>query len=150
MENLFYEYENFLRTNSKETINIGFSDLLGKSIIRIFQVRDEAIVICTSDGFIYFLHNIQDCCESVYIDDICGELENSTGLVVLAEEVTNLDPKLDKSFDSATWTFYKLNTVKDSVTIRFLGESNGYYSESVNFQKFFCPEFQLHLKINNF
>lgn len=58
----------------------------------------------------------------------------------MAEEETNCeehppDYSPHPYIDSFTWTFYRFATVKGYVTVRWLGESNGYYSESVSFMK---------------
>jgi len=54
----------------------------------------------------------------------------------MAEEVSNSDPVEGVSpYDSFTWTFYKLATAKGYVTLRWLGESNGYYGEEVTFNR---------------
>lgn len=90
----------------------------------IFENEEEKIV---------FQHN-QECCEDVYIEDICGELidlENSP--IIQAEESTNSDTN---DLISSTWTFYKFATVKGYVTVRWIGSSNGYYSESVDMEVF--------------
>ena len=51
--------------------------------------------------------------------------------ILLAEEVTQ---EKEDNVD-AMWTFYKLSTIWANITIRWLGESNGYYSIGVNFNQ---------------
>jgi hypothetical protein len=117
-----------------EYVNI--ESLLGKVITGIKKSEDEMFFIC-DDNSTYKMYHDQDCCESVTIEDICGDLSDLIGSpILMAEEVTsNENPEgctLEYQ-DSFTWTFYKLATVKGYVTIRWYGESNGYYSESVEF-----------------
>ena len=109
--------------------------LEGKTLKDIKVKRNEEIIFTVDDGTKYKMFHDQCCCEHVYIEDICGDIENLIGSpIVMAEEVSNYDMgKLDKWDDSYTWTFYKFATVKGYVTIRWYGTSNGWYSESVDF-----------------
>ena len=119
-----------------------FEVLKGKTLTEIKGSEgDDELVFITSDGESYKLYHRQDCWESVDIDDICGDLGDLLNSPVLkAEEVvSDENPEgVSKEYQdsySYTWTFYKLATIKGSVTIRWYGESNGYYSESVSFCK---------------
>jgi hypothetical protein len=113
-----------------------FSVLVGKTIAEVRHSADEIKFICT-DGSEYQQYHVSDCCESVTVEDICGDLNDITGAPVLsAEVVTSAEnpPDIKKEYqDSFTWTFYKIQTQKGAVTIRWYGSSNGYYSESVDF-----------------
>jgi len=112
------------------------SELLGKVLIKVEAMagNDEILFIC-QDGSKYRMFHDQDCCESVSIEDICGDLDTLIGNpLLMAEESTNQEGS-KKYAESFTWTFYKFATIKGYVTIRWYGESNGYYSEEVNFEK---------------
>jgi len=114
-----------------------FSDLLGKVLIKITKSsnsdNNDEICFYLSNGAIISQYHNQDCCESVYIEDINGDLDDLIGYPLLqCEESTSDGPATE---ESSTWTFYKMATIKGYVTIRWLGVSNGYYSESVNINK---------------
>jgi hypothetical protein len=120
-----------------------FSDLVGKTLDSIFGRRgDEEMVLLTTDGDRFIMFHDQDCCETVRIESIDGDAADLIGSpILLAEEVSHSDetpegtPPPEYPDDSYTWTFYKLATIKGSVTIRWFGSSNGYYSESVTFAR---------------
>ncbi len=110
--------------------------LMGKTLSKIREDSAELVFIC-EDGEKYMMSHIQDCCESVFIEDISGDLQDLVGSpILIAEEVyeDNRGP-LNGYDESYTWTFYKFATVKGYVTVRWYGSSNGYYSESVNFDR---------------
>lgn len=118
-------------SQSRHMIKVNTFELLMGRTIQKIDKTDDQIVFYTDLGTFKMYHD-QDCCEHVRVEDIVGDLNDIIGLpVTLAEETTNNTRTEDA--DSCTWTFYKIGTVKGTVTIRWLGESNGYYSESVDF-----------------
>ncbi len=113
------------------------TELIGKTL-SVVRNNGDTVDFITTDGDSYQLYHDQDCCEGVAVEDVEGDLNDLTGSpITQAEEVASSEPFNGKpeNPDSYTWTFYKLATVKGYVTIRWLGESNGYYSESVSFKK---------------
>jgi hypothetical protein len=119
-------------------MNTKFSDLVGKTLSAVRENSDDEIVFTSVDGETFKLLHCQECCESVVIEDICGDLDDLVGVpILLAEEAESAEcpPDSKSCNDSNTWTFYKLRTIKGSVDIRWHGSSNGYYSESVDFIK---------------
>jgi hypothetical protein len=117
-----------------------FEDLNGKTLTKVEQIGDDRIRFEVDDGTAYELYHMQDCCESVVVESVVGDFADLVGTpILLAEQAESSDdpPGATHEYppESQTWTFYKLRTIKGSVDIRWHGESNGYYSESVDFAK---------------
>ncbi|MGL5075484.1 MAG: DUF7448 domain-containing protein [Waterburya sp.] len=111
-----------------------FSELVGKTILSIERNADnDELIFNCNDGSVYKMYHEQDCCENATIESMVGDLNDVCNTPILrAEEVSNDDPDAEQS---ATWTFYKLATIKGYLDVRWYIESNGYYSESVDFVK---------------
>jgi len=134
--------------------DIKMESLIGKTFVSVTQIADEKIVFVSDAGEEYTMYHSQDCCESVSIEDVCGDLNDLVGSPILrAEERSSSEPTPELAAqratekaeaeakdeyyygaESETWTFYEFATNKGSVTIRWYGTSNGYYSESVSFE----------------
>ena len=118
-----------------------FEDLQGRVLTRVEKINDDELRFYLTDEHYVRMYHEQDCCESVSIEDIVGDLHDLVGTpLLLAEETVNDDCDIDQdtddsySYDSETWTYYRFRTIKGSVDIRWYGTSNGYYSESVDIE----------------
>ena len=122
---------------------INISELIGKTLTeanQIYNGEQDKILFTTSEGRKYEMYHEQDCCESVTIEDVVGDYADLLGTPILtASEDSNWDGDKDGYAESVTWTYYRLSTIKGSVSIRWYGTSNGYYSESVSFREIAQP-----------
>jgi hypothetical protein len=111
-------------------------ELIGKTLVSVEKTKydgGDSLVFHTLEGKKYRMFHSQNCCENVYIESITGELSDLVDSPIrIAEESSN---RSDTEWGSNTWTFYKLASRKGYVDVRWFGESNGYYSESVDFME---------------
>jgi hypothetical protein len=134
-------------------VEVTIKDLIGKVMKSVEDIAGREIIFTTEDGRQYQMYHQQDCCESVYIESIIGDLDDLVGSPILMAEESSFHGKeslpvheqvrvkIQKAStpyyctdESQTWTFYKFATSKGYVDIRWLGESSGYYSEEVYFR----------------
>lgn len=110
------------------------NDLLGKTTVSVEggKIGDDELKIVFDDGTTLLLYHEQDCCEDVSINDIEGDWGDIIGspLTFISEEINRNEEIND--YETSTWTFYKFGTVKGWVDLRWVGTSNGYYSETVD------------------
>ena len=81
--------------------------LIGRTFASVTET-DATVTFAGDGGPSYRLEHMQDCCESVWLEDVAGDLDDLVGSpVVMAEESTDKDAT---GVESTTWTFYKLGT----------------------------------------
>lgn len=120
-----------------------YPHLIGRSIIGVFfadgegeyqedpQFAEKMALVFEDGTYVVFYHG-QDCCESVSIADITGDVSDLVGVPLLnAEKATNYCDDYRVSGDEQ-WTFYRFQTSKGEVVVRWFGESNGYYGIEVD------------------
>ena len=109
-----------------------FEEFIGHKIKSFKNVEDRELIFELENGKKYIFYHEQDCCESVYIEDINGDLIDIVGKEILKFE-ERMEYKRDDDYESYTYTFYDIETLDKHIQIRWCGSSNGYYSESVYF-----------------
>ena len=110
--------------------------LAGKTLSNVEHKSklDDEIWFYTDDNKAVRLWHRQDCCESVSVEDVIGDLNDLVGSPLLRAEVRTEDG--ESSYGDLMYTFYELATIKGSVTIRWCGSSNGYYSVRVDLAEY--------------
>lgn len=113
-------------------------ELVGKTITKVEggTKGDGEIILFLDNGDECRFYHSQECCETVRIEDVEGDWRDLIGnQLIVAEVCSNADSPDCRECGyggSYTWTFYRFATIKGWVIVRWLGESNGYYSESVD------------------
>lgn len=95
------------------------------------KVGSDRVDIITNQGKLILTHR-QDCCESVYLEDFSGAVEDLVGKILVSiDETSNSE---DREDGIEKWTFYSIRTTGGDLWLRWNGTSNGYYSVDVNIE----------------
>ena len=129
---------------------VNFEVLKGLTLKEV-DVGDSMIKFVAVNGDVFEMYHEQDCCESVSVESVVGDIEDLIGSeILIAEKSSSGDNpegvEVSEYQEQFTWTFYKLATRKGYVDIRWYGESNGYYSEGVQMYKVLTWRQQLNGK----
>lgn len=107
-----------------------FEQIQGMTITAVvYKETSESLHIHLNTHVLEMIHH-QECCETVYLADVVGSFEDLIGYPLL--EVSENLVDIGSEDISSTASYYNFRTVKASVQLRWVGESSGYYSETVD------------------
>jgi hypothetical protein len=113
-------------------VNVNIVDKVIKDISGL-EADSREVLITFIDGSVLKQFHYQDCCEDVWISQVDNDVSRHIGATVIGfEEKVVYQPEDIDYYESCTATFYTLKTSKGYLDWRWQGESNGYYSESVD------------------
>ena len=109
-------------------------DISGKIVTSITGAvaGSENIILDFEGGIRLSFYHEQDCCENVVVEEVIGDFSDFIG-----QPITSVEERSDEGdsdYGHITWTFYEFTCPKGTVTVRWIGESNGYYSEAVDWK----------------
>lgn len=113
---------------------MSLSSLVGETLTYIDVDNDNnEIMLTTSSGRTIRIFHYQDCCESVRIVDTEGNWHDLIGKVLV--EATHDETGEGDDWGHETKTTLTFRVDGATVISRWVGESNGYYSESVDIEE---------------
>lgn len=116
---------------------VELNSLVGEVLTYIDTDGKGEIMLTTESGRKIRIYHEQDCCESVRIEDTEGNWHNLIGKVIV-EVNYDIDPSgapMPEYPDSWTRTNLTFKVNDATVISKWIGESNGYYSESVDIEE---------------
>ena len=113
---------------------IGLGELAGETLTYIdVDPENDVILLTTESGRMIKIYHEQDCCESVRIEDTQGDWHNLIGKVIVTAYADEYESEVE--YGSRTETTLTFCVDDATVINRWVGESNGYYSESVHIEE---------------
>ena len=114
--------------------HVEFSDLVGEVLDSVDIDRGEnQILLTTRSGRRFMVYHEQDCCEKVQIVGQDGNFDNLIGKPLIEARDFAVDTgESESDYDSQTTTTLVFRVDDQTVISRWIGDSNGYYSESVD------------------
>ena len=114
------------------------NEMLGRTFKEVFKNENDELVFRGDYsrgvwGTVFTFFHFQECCEKVWIEDIVGDLDDLQDEPLTEAEVVT--EECDVGDGHQTWSFFKFGTSKGCVTVRWCGESNGFYSERVSLKR---------------
>ena len=107
-----------------------FEQIQGMTITAVvYKESNESLLIHLNTHVLEMIHH-QDCCETVYLADVVGSFEDLIGYPLLEVSENLVDIATEDM--SSTASYYNFKTIKASVQLRWVGESNGHYSETID------------------
>jgi hypothetical protein len=118
--------------NRLERKHVEFSALVGEVLDAVDIDREEnQILLTTRSGRRFLVYHEQDCCETVAISGQDGSFDRLIGKPIVEARDFAVDTG-DDEIDSQTTTTLVFRVDDQTVISRWIGDSNGYYSESVD------------------
>lgn len=125
-----------------------YTEFSGKTIqeIRGCKKHSDEVTIKFTDGTCLKFYHRQECYETVLLEDFDTNPEYliNTNIIYIEERKysnsENAVEPLNDCAESNTWTFYIIKTSKFTMWMRWYGESNGWYSETVDIDYLYYNE----------
>jgi hypothetical protein len=112
--------------------HVEFSALVGEVLDSVDIDREEnQILLTTRSGRRFVVYHEQECCETVAISGQDGSFDKLVGKPIVEARDIAVDTG-DDELDSQTTTTLVFRVDDQTVISRWIGDSNGYYSESVD------------------